>query len=311
MIMNKLILNQYTEAVDRVIGAHYKEKKSLLSLFFEKITPKLLRTEWIPRCIKEFQEVMPPISIEYPKIYYLTEITLTQDLIEVAEELSTKIDFRSNQSIHYSHGENGDAIFIYIDNLNFADYKSFARKFWTYLGGFYSVNSWLEILYWCYEFDYETDIDEGLGYHFCRAFASLAISNFVYYKYNDLDEIIKSRKQLLEDVFSDGKINVSYLGAYFALIFTDKNETDDYISAAPAMMQPFLMTLKEFLNEQMKKNAFWRFEEQMFSYIGSIIKRMNLMLSGELINSASKKDKKTKKKARKEAQKSRKINRKK
>ena len=301
----------------------------------KNVTQKLLKTDWVPRCVREFQDVMPPINKAYPKVYYATGQTLEQRLQEASAKIHSRVEFAIDYSLYYSHGETGDAILIYMDNLEAEDYATFAQNFWSYLGSFYAINSWPEDWFWEYEFDHIHDTPESYGYDMWRVFTGVAISNIVHYKNSSVDVetektevsekegIEKWRVWLLKNAFlnknGDDNIDISSLASYFASLFTDilafsdfteKPKIDDCILTAPDYLQPILLEMKNLFAQQMKRIPFWVIDKHMLSDVGKLVMKMKRAIRDFIAASFNKKDKqKAKKKARKAQKNARKRNR--
>ena len=224
------------------------------------VTQKLLKSDWVPKCIQGFQEVMPPINKPYPKIYYATERTLEQRLYEASVKIHSRIEFPVDSSMYYSHGEIGDAILIYMENLQDDDYTAFAQKFWSYLGNFYVINSWPEDWFWDYEFDHALSSPESYGYNIWITFFGVTISNLVYQKsIEDVEDIEekdlfeerteKWRRWLLKDTFMGNNINFSSLASYLASVCSENSVANDCILTAPNFAQPFLLEMKSLFKK--------------------------------------------------------------
>ena len=284
------------------------------------ITQKILKTEWIPKILENFKEKMPPIDKAYPTIHYATQRTLERVVYEICNKIHARVEFDMDSSFEFIHGETGDAILIYMENLEYTkdDYEEFAQQIYSYLGRFYAVAAEPEEWFWDYEFEKSPDTAECMGYFMWRVFIGVAISSFICYGKDDVIDPKKFSSWLryrLKIAFSDECVDIADVASYFAIICTikcsaDDGNADDCISAAPASAQTFLRSMRLLFEEQMAEERFWVINEKFLRTLGLLFIKMQraLLLGYEMNNqlpdrAAAQKRIKAKRKAQKQARK--------
>ncbi len=227
---------------------------------------KQTKNEWIPRSIDEFKKIMPSIEKQYPKIYYATSFNVERVLDEISNEMHAKIEMYSETaSCEYFHGEDGNAVVVYLDHIKSADYTAFALEVWNCLGRFYAINYEPKEWFDNYEWDVYDSSAKCCGYQLWSFFIGFAIANVVYIAHNKPYELNKFTAwltwilgQAFSDVLSEYREkDLSYVANYFASLLTFNYDVDDCISTVPSVAQPFLRELQVILAEQMQKEQYY------------------------------------------------------
>ena len=255
------------------------------------MTEEQIRTEWIPKLQQKFQEFMPPIDKEYPKIYFTNDDN--DDIAEAIEQIEDDIgtlDFIPLFATfaEYLHGESGgSAILIYLGKITEDFYPVFAINFWEQLGYFYLFNTepqeWLDF-YNMSEEDWDDYFEERedeispeldakfsgrYGYHVWHSFAASAIARLIGQKYD-----LQIEPRILLD---EGYISEEMSGEYLASLFV--YNVDDSTLPMPDNVRYFWNELKKIVEPQYRKDSFWILDEKVMQKIGETYMDLELQFT--------------------------------
>ena len=239
--------------------------------------------EWIPDLQRKFQDFMPPIDKEYPRIYFTDD----ENFDEVMAKIEKEIDFSAHVVFSYTFaelipGNLCDAILIHTEQLTEELYSDFAISFWRQLTYFYMANTiyqeWLD-LYSMVEDEWDLYCEEnmeaeGLDKKFqirygCRVwlpYVTSTIAQILLQKYS-LPDVDYSEEQYLQAILNRDYISEEDIGEYFALILT--NTVDENTLFVPSGIRDFLNSLKKILGAQSSQESFWIIDDKTLREIGA------------------------------------------
>ena len=270
-----------------------------VAIFPQTVTQEQLETDWIPRALREFKQIMPPIDRPEPKFYFVTEDTRTEIIREVNAEIQAVVHLHEDVEYDYVHGKSRDAIIIHMYNIEYEpieeDYQWFARGVYAFLGRLYAINSEQEEWYENYEFEKRPKNPQCYGYIIWKLFAMEAISKFIS------DRVFKAPPKMLplKDAFVGTYINFYPLGTYFV---NCHNDVEDQIFTAPIEAQPFLKKMRALFEIQKEKEQFWITDDDFLKELGTLFKKMTKALRKDDSNLVEQK-RRSKRKAQKQARK--------
>lgn len=241
--------------------------------------------EWVSELQRQFQEFMPHIDKEYPKIYFAGKKDIESTISEIDDELDLREPLTSSsQSYRFAeflHGNLGDAVLIYARQITSEDlFPRFAERFWTQLGYFYMVSTepqeWFDFFnmpeedWEDYVYEHEDEEDPELsakfdaeyqaraGYRLWHSFAASAIANILVRKYF-------GKKQREAKIVRD-RISEEETGMYLAALFT--HDIEDSALSMPDNARHFWDELKKIIEPQYQKDSFWITDEKTLSELG-------------------------------------------
>lgn len=259
--------------------------------------------DYIPGSIETFKGIMPPISVQYPKIRIASEKTLEDirnELLDFSGSKNTNHPIPYTSSMETLHGEGGTGILIYQKYCPEMIYH-FNHCLWHELGHFYSYVTDKNDFYHLGEQSLNENSIRQHGYWVWGEFVAESISNYIieqFYPVHIADVTANWRvvynyiQSIIQNAYKANLYSFSEyaLAIYFSTVLMNPSAKefiklcsekklkvkDPYaISCLPEQYQEIIHDILILLQNKVKEKEFWSVDGEFLDKLGFMINELN------------------------------------